>query len=212
MKLIGTFDSPFVRRVAISMQRLGMQFEHLNWSVGKDFERIRQYSRLGRVPTLVLDDGASLCESAAILDYLDDLAGPDRALLPPSGLKRRDSLQIMSTAIGAAEKGRDQIYERVFRPAEKRHEPWLERIKSQMHGALSELEQRVAARGTQRWLIEDRLTQADITLGCAFTFVAESVGLVQQDTPYPALWSFVAQCEALPEFQSTKTPFFVPTT
>jgi glutathione S-transferase len=212
MKLIGMFDSPFVRRVAISMQRLGMQFEHLNWSVGKDFDRIRQYSRLGRVPTLVLDEGTSLCESAAILDYLDDLAGPDRALLPRSGLKRRDSLQIMSTAIGAAEKGRDQIYERVFRPAEKRHEPWLERIRSQMHGALSELEQRVVARGTQRWLIEDRLTQADITLGCAFTFVAESVGLTPQDAPYPALWSFVAQCEALPEFQGTKTPFFVPTT
>ena len=210
MKLIGMFDSPFVRRVAISMQCLGMPFEHLDWSVGKDFDRIRQYHPLGRVPTLVLDDGASLCESAAILDYLDDLAGPDRALLPRSGLKRRESLQIMSTAIGAAEKGRDQVYERVFRPAEKRHEPWLQRTRTQMHGALSELEKRVAARGTRRWLIEDGLTQADITLGCALTFLAESVGLTPQDAPYPALWSFVAQCEALPEFQSTRAPFSAP--
>ena len=56
MLLIGMFDSPFVRRVAISMKLLGLSFEHANWSVGKDFDRIRQYNPLGRVPTLVLDD------------------------------------------------------------------------------------------------------------------------------------------------------------
>lgn len=53
MILIGMFDSPFVRRVAVSMNFLGMAFEHHNWSVGKDFEMIRQYNPLGRVPTLV---------------------------------------------------------------------------------------------------------------------------------------------------------------
>jgi hypothetical protein len=42
------------------------------------------------------------------------------------------------------------------------------------------------------------------------TFLAESVGLTPQDAPYPALWSFVAQCEALPEFQSTRAPFSAP--
>lgn len=210
MMLIGMFDSPFVRRVAISMQHLDLAFEHANWSVGRDFDRIREYNPLGRVPTLVLDDGESLVESAAILDYLDELAGPDRALLPRSGQARRDSLQIMSTAIGAAEKGRDLIYERVFRPADKRHEPWLARVKAQMHGGLAELEKHIAARGAERWLIEDRVTQADITTGCAFTFLAESVSLTPQATPYPALWAFIARCEALPEFRSTKTEWSAP--
>ena len=41
MILIGMFDSPFVRRVAVSMNLLRMPFEHRNWSVGKDFELIR---------------------------------------------------------------------------------------------------------------------------------------------------------------------------
>ena len=45
MILIGMFDSPFVRRVAVSMNLLGMAFEHRNWSVGKDFELIRQFNR-----------------------------------------------------------------------------------------------------------------------------------------------------------------------
>ena len=84
MLLIGMFDSPYVRRVVISMQRLGLQFEHGNWSVGADFERIRQYSPLGRVPVLVMDDSVVLVESAAILDAIDDLVGPARALLPPA--------------------------------------------------------------------------------------------------------------------------------
>ena len=79
------FDSPFVRRVAVSMNLLGVAFEHRNWSVGKDFELIRQFNPLGRVPTLVQPDGEALIESTAILDLLDEYAGPDRALLPRSG-------------------------------------------------------------------------------------------------------------------------------
>jgi glutathione S-transferase len=213
MMLIGMFDSPFVRRVAVSMKRLGLLFEHANWSVGKDFDRIRQYNPLGRVPTLVLDDGDALTDSAAILDYLDELVGPDRALLPPAGPARRETLRVMALSIGAAEKGRDQVYERVFRPAEKRHEPWLDRVKTQMHGALTELEKHVAMRGQQPWLIEERVTQADITTGCVLTFLTESVvGLKPQSTPYPALYAFLERCEALPEFKATKTGWSAPAT
>ena len=88
MILIGMFDSPFTRRVAISATLLGISFEHRNWSVGKDFERIREYNPLGRVPTLVLDGGETLVESAMILDWLDEQVGPTRALLPASGAAR----------------------------------------------------------------------------------------------------------------------------
>ncbi len=80
MMLIGMYDSPFVRPVAITLNLFGMPFEHANWSVGRDFDRIREYNPLGRVPTLVLDDGEVLMESSAILDYLDERAGPARAL------------------------------------------------------------------------------------------------------------------------------------
>jgi glutathione S-transferase len=89
--LIGMFDSPFVRRVAISMQWLDIGYEHADWSVGRDFDRIRQHNPLGRVPTLVLDDGEVLAESAAILDYLDDRVGPARALPQDASVARRCS-------------------------------------------------------------------------------------------------------------------------
>lgn len=211
MMLIGMFDSPFVRRVAVSMKCLGIPFEHANWSVGKDFDRIRRHSPLGRVPVLVLDDGDALTDSGAMLDYLDELAGPDRSLVPPPGRARRETLRVMALAIGAAEKGRDIVYERVFRPAEKRHEPWLDRVRTQMHGALTELEKHMAMRGRQPWLVGERMGQADITTGCVLTFLNESaVGLTQQSTPYPALYAFLERCEALPEFKATKTGWSAP--
>ena len=105
MILIGMFDSPFVRRVAVTLNLLEIPYEHRNWSVGKDFELIRRYNPLGRVPTLVLDDGEPLIESAAILDCLDDLVGPERALLPLTGAPRRAALRVMAVATGAADGG-----------------------------------------------------------------------------------------------------------
>jgi glutathione S-transferase len=206
--LIGMFDSPFVRRVAVSMNLLGMPFEHRNWSVGRDFELIRQFNPLGRVPTLVQPDGEALFESAAILDYLDDCAGPERALLPGTGKDRREALRLMAIAIGAAEKGVSQLYETVFRPAEKRHAPWTERCSTQMHAALTELERACQARAGQ-WLLGSRLTQADVTATCVYTFLNDALAVARSST-YPGLVALAERCEALPEFRASKAEFFPP--
>ena len=68
MILIGQYDSPFVRRVAIAMRLYGLSFEHRPWSVFGDAEKIAQYNPLMRVPTLVMGNGETLIESHAILD------------------------------------------------------------------------------------------------------------------------------------------------
>jgi glutathione S-transferase len=210
MILIGMFDSPFVRRVAVSLNLLDFGFEHRNWSVGKDFDLIRRHNPLGRVPTLVLDDGEALMESAAILDYLDELVGPARALLPPSGEVRRDALRIMAIAAGAAEKGVLQLYERAFRPEEKRHQPWVDRCNLQMHAGLAELERAAEASGGA-WLVDDHMTQADITAACALTFLRQALSVDMGATlRYPILGALSRRCEALPAFQSAKSDFMAP--
>jgi glutathione S-transferase len=208
MLLIGMYDSPYVRRVAISMQCLGLPYEHRDWSVGADFERILQYSPLGRVPVLVTDDGVGLSESSAILDALDDTVGPQRALLPPTGPSRREALRLISLAIGAQEKGRDQLYERMVRPPEKFHEPWVARCRDQMHGALGEIERTCRQRGAGTWLVDDRYTQADISVACICTMLGESLGIFAGAHPYPALKALVDRCESLPEFRATYSKWF----
>jgi glutathione S-transferase len=218
MILIGMFDSPFVRRVAISATLLQMPFEHWNWSVGKDFERIRAHNPLGRVPALILDDressngevsiGETLIESTIILDYLDDRAGAARALLPARGEPRRRALRLIALATGAVDKGIQLVIERIFRPADKQYAPWMDRCRVQMHGALAALELECARVPPLKWLVGDTLTQADITLGCFVTYVREAVP-VDLDR-YPALRARVDGYEALPLFSEFHFPFDAP--
>ena len=208
MILIGMFDSPFVRRVAVTLQLLGIPFEHKNWSVGTDQAQIRKYNPLGRVPTLVLDDGEALIESSAILDYLDDRAGRGGALRPVTGAPRRRALHLMVLATGAAEKAVLQLYETAFRPEDKRHAPWLERLSAQMQGALAQLERAAAAIEGDDWLVDEALTQADVTVACVFSFIDEALALPAKS--YPRLRAHVARCEKLPAFKAYRLAFQPP--
>jgi glutathione S-transferase len=160
------------------------------------------------VPTLVLNDGEALFESAAILDYLEELAGADHALLPRSGIERRRALKLMATATGAAEKGIAQVYERVFRPAEKIHQPWLDRCASQLDAALKQLDDECAKRPANAWLLGNTMTLVDITVTCAVTFLTDALEL--NIAGFPALQALTLRCEALPVFKETRLAFFVP--
>src|SRR3569623_1504095 len=206
MKLVGMFDSPYVRRVAISMRLLDLPFEHLDWSIGKDQDQVKQLTPLGQVPILVLDDGATLVDSATILDNLDDRVGPDRALVPRTGEARRRVLAAATRATGMADMARLQMYELLFRPKELRHPPVLARLKGQMLAPAAELA-KLCARTTPPYLIGDRITQADVSLGCAFTYASETV---QLEPPLPALRARAARIAELPAFREIYLPFDAP--
>ncbi|TXH66126.1 MAG: glutathione S-transferase family protein [Lysobacteraceae bacterium] len=208
MLLIGMYDSPFVRRVAIALDLLGLPFAHRDWSVGKDFDRIRAYSPLGRVPVLAPADGEPLAESMMILEHLDDLVGPERALMPPPGAPRRAALRILAFATGAIEKGIQINSEWIFRPPDKRHPPYVERCRVQMRGALSELEKICAAAGEREWLVGDRMSLVDISLACFVTYIRE--GVREPFEAFPALAARVDRCEALPVFRRYHAPFEPP--
>ncbi len=202
--LVGMFDSPFVRRVAVSLRVLDIAFEHRNLSVGKDQAQIRALNPLGRVPVLVLPTGECLIESAMILDHLDALAGPEHALLPPAGEGRRVAQQWLALSAGAIDKGIQLVYEQVFRPQDKRHMPWIERCLEQMHGALAELDARCAAIAGNNWRVDGRIGQADITLACVTTYLRDAVPV--DLSPYPAL---NARCEALEDLRPLRE-FYLP--
>ncbi|MGH8447058.1 MAG: glutathione S-transferase family protein [Solimonas sp.] len=208
MLLYGMLDSPFVRRVAVTMRLQGLPFEHRAWSVGRDQLALREVNPVGRVPALVLDDGEVLIDSSAILDYLDEQAGAERALLPASGAERRHALQLIALAMGAVEKGLLIAMEYAFRPAEQRYEPWLERCRGQIHSALAALEKTCTAVPDGRWLLGERLGQADITLACVQTYLREAASI--DFTPYPALSRCAARALDLPAMREIYLPFDAP--
>jgi len=206
MILIGLYDSPFVRRVAVAMRIYGMDYEHRPWSVFRDPEKIAPYNPLKRVPTLVADDGFVLIESAAILDWLDEQAGPGRALIAPSGPERRHALKVCALASGLADKAVALVYERAVH--DRSTPVWIERCRGQIEGALDALEADRAARDGA-WWFGDRINHADIITGCVLRFVAEAHPGAFDGRRWPALARHAETCEALPEFQGATQPFFV---
>src|SRR6266581_5932234 len=113
MILIGQYDSPFVRRVAIALDLYGLAFEHRPWSTFSDGDKIAVFNPLRRVPTLVPDDGEPLIDSFVILDWLDEQVGSERALIAADGQARRAALQVCALATGLADKAVSLLYERI---------------------------------------------------------------------------------------------------
>ena len=201
MQLIGMLDSPYVRRVAISLAVLGLPFEHRSLSVFRHYDEFAKINPVVKAPTLVEDDGTVLIDSSLILDHLDRKFAPERRLMPEDPAARQRAQQVTGFALAAAEKTVQNVYERNLRPAERQHEPWLERVQTQMHHAFAQLETLVA--GHDGWLFGDRLMQPDITTAVAWRFTQFILPGTVDPAQYPALAAFSARAEALPEFIAT---------
>jgi glutathione S-transferase len=197
MILVGQYDSPYTRRVAISLRVLGFAYEHDTRSVFGDFASMRRTNPLGRIPSLVLDDGEVLIDSAAILDWLDETVGPERALLPGSGKARREALRRIALANGAVDKiGGGAIYEKLIRPERYRWPEWIERCTTQGVGAIEALE-------ALPWPAGAPLDQAQITAGCMLGYIHLTWPELMPPARYPALDALSARLEARPEFVAT---------
>ncbi|MGE0420454.1 MAG: glutathione S-transferase family protein [Acetobacteraceae bacterium] len=207
MFLIGQYDSPFVRRVGIALRLYGMPFEHRPWSTFGDAARIAPFNPLLRVPTLVLDDGEVVIDSAAILDWLDERAGPDRALIPRAGDARRRTMRIVALGTGLADKAVSLFYERALHG--QASDVWVARCRSQIGGVLDVLERERSAIATPYWF-GPAIGHADITMACALRFLFEAHAGVLSPDDRPALREFARLCEARREFQEISQAFQPP--
>jgi glutathione S-transferase len=198
MILFGQFDSPFVRRVAVTMTHYGMGFERRTLSVFGDFDDLQGVNPLGKVPALVLDDGFTLYDSSFILDWLDEQAGPERALTPAGGNDRRAVQQLVAVALGVAEKSVERNGETVRRPEDKRVPENVARIDRQIGAALAWLEERAG----DGWLYGDAMSQADVTLTAALGHLSRRHPQLLVDDRYPNVEALATRCEAMPAFQA----------
>ncbi|AZP72463.1 glutathione S-transferase family protein [Pseudomonas poae] len=193
MKLIGMLDSPYVRRVAISLDLYGVDFEHQSLSVFSTFAEFSQINPVVKAPTLVLDDGTVLMDSSLILDYLENLAPADKKLLPQAPAARAHDLQLLGLALAACEKSVQIVYEHNLRPAEKLHAPWLDRISGQLLAAYSLLEKQLGD--------SDALDQATLTAAVAWSFSQYTVASVVKVDGFPKLKRLTEQLEQHPAFK-----------
>ncbi len=197
-------DSPFVRRVAISMQMLGLHYRHRPLSIFESFDEFRTVHPLVKVPTLVCDDGEMLVDSTLIIDFLESLAGPDKNLYPADSSARRTALQQIGEALVGMEKVVQIIYEKGQRPAKLRHAPWIDRLEQQLISAADLMEASVEAaiEGGNDWLGGAEPMQADITTAVAWDFMQRVTSNTVRPTDHPYLVDYSEQAEALPAFMA----------
>lgn len=202
MQLIGMLDSPYVRRVAISLQLLALPFEHRSLSVFRTFDQFRAINPVVKAPTLVCDDGTVLMDSTLILDYAEALSAP-RSLMPGGLAERQAALRTIGLALAACEKSVQLVYERNLRPPEKQHEPWAARVIGQMHAAYGELEAELARNPPRRDSM--RIGAADIATAVSWHFTERMLPATLKGAAYPQLRALSVWAEQLPEF--TAAPY-----
>ncbi len=206
MILIGQYDSPYVRRVGIALTLYGYVFEHRPWSTFGDGDLIAPFNPLRRVPTLILDDGSVILESAYMLDWLDEQKG-EGALLPKSGPARQKALYYIALATGFSDKAIALFYEKVLHTVTS--DIWLERCQTQI-GAVLDVLEGIRAGIQTPWLLGDYLTHADIALGCSLRHARDAHGAAIDWARWPSLMAHSTACEALPVFEAISQIFIGP--
>ena len=185
MILIGRNVSPFVRRTSTIMNLLDIDFEQRMLATADAGAEIAKFNPLGRVPSLVLDDGEILIDSGAIIDYVIETYDFEKDLLPPIGERRRAILRTTALAHAVMEKGVASSYEKTRRPKEKICNEWLAHIEKQAEQGLLELEKTATARSG--WLHGCTITLADVTVICAFDYIFTRNPALIEDNKLEAL-------------------------
>lgn len=165
MKLIGSYTSPFVRKISVILLEKGITFEFVNESPYAEQSGVAQYNPLGKVPALVTDNGEQWFDSPIIAQYLEQL-GVAPALLPDDLLEALKVRQLEALADGIMDAGLVHVRE-LQRPAAQQSETELLRQREKINCALDALEQYVAD-GT---LKADKLTIATIAVACAIGYL-----------------------------------------
>ena len=189
--------SPFARKIRIAISILGLEdkirIENADTLDPKD--SVRQQNPLGKIPTLVLDDGGTLFDSRVILEYLDHQAGGGR-ILPPAGPARFEALRLQALADGILDAGILRVYEGRFRPTEKHEPKWVDHQAGKMSRALAELEKAPPAFGPM-------LNVGDITLACALGYLDFRFGTDWRKT-HPKLVKWLDEfAKKVPSFAET---------
>ena len=204
MQLLGGFLSPYVRRTAVSLNQMGLDWESVQVPVWDTPEEIKKHNPLVRIPTLLLDDGDVLVESYAILEALDEMAGDNRRT-PASGAARRNVMKVTAVGAGAIDKTIWAVYELRFHEKEHASRSWVEHNEAQAVGGFEWLNG-LAEKAGDGWLCGDSVTQADVTAAVGFTFANKVRPKLDLPNKFPALAAHNARAEALDSFKNVPLP------
>lgn len=198
MRLIGMLDSPYVRRVAISLECLGVPFGHEAISVFSTYEEFRAINPVVKAPSLVCDDGEVLMDSSLILQFVEATrTGGDSLWSLGDATRMQHEMRAVSLALAACEKSVQIVYERKLRPSSAQYEPWVERVQGQLLEAYAGLEREVQ---THHAVFAQPRNQASITTAVVWQFTQSMLASIVPAEKHPGLAELSARMERTPAF------------
>jgi glutathione S-transferase len=199
MKLIGSLASPFVRkvRVVLAEKKLDYQFELENvWAADT---AIQQVNPLGKVPSLVMEDGSVMIDSRVIAEYLDTLT-PVCKLLPSTGRERADIKCWEALADGVVDAAVLVRLERTLRPAEQQSPEWIARQLGKVDLGLAQLSSQL---GESVWCVGNHYSLADVAVGCAVGWLSFRFPEIPWRERHPNLARLYDKLSERPSFKDT---------
>lgn len=190
--------SPFGRKVKIAIAELGLgeRVEIVLADTNDPAEPLRRQNPLGKIPTLVLEDGSTLFDSRVIAEYLDHLAGGGK--LFPAGAERFAQLRLQALADGICDAALLQVYEVRFRPEEGRNAGWIENQAGKVSRALAALEDAPP--------VFERPRIGEVALACALGYLDLRFAALGWRDRYPKLAAWYAVFSERPSMQATRPP------
>jgi glutathione S-transferase len=165
MQLYFNPASPYVRKVCVTAHELGLsdRIEHTSITLTpvSPHDGVRASNPIGKIPTLVLDDGTALYDSPVICEYLDGLAGGNR-IFPAAGAARWTALRRQSIGDGIMDAAVLTRYEDAVRPKELRWQNWVDGQFLKIRTALDVLEHENLA---------DAVDIGTISIACALGYL-----------------------------------------
>jgi glutathione S-transferase len=202
MKLLGSPNSPFARKVRIVLEEKNIPHDYVIERPSAPGSQVPQFNPLGKVPTLVLDDGRAIYDSSVIVEYLDAL-GSGPKLLPDVFDQRIEVRRWEALGDGIAE-ATVLINHEYREPPEKQRAPaWFERQRAKIDRGLATMEKDLGSAG---FCFGGRFTLADIAAGYALGYLDQALPEVEWRTAHPALRRLAERLAARQSFSATLPP------
>jgi glutathione S-transferase len=202
MKLIGSLTSPFVRKVRIVMAEKKLDYELVLEDVWSPDTHIQTFNPLGKIPCLVMEDGEAVFDSRVICEYLDALS-PVGRLIPPSGRERAEVRCWEALADGIMDAAVLIRIESTQREPAQRNERWTGRQHGKIAAGLSAMAKGL---GDKPWCAGNRLTLADVALGCSLGFLDFRLPQLEWRAEHPNLEALAARLALRQSFVDTPPP------
>src|SRR5437868_3026436 len=202
MKLLASLASPYTRKVRVVLAEKKIDAELELVDVNPSENPVNPHNPLGKVPTLVLDDGTALFDSRVIVEFLDGKSPISRLI--PEDLRDRVAVRRWEAlADGVLDAGLLVRYESL-RDKKERSKAWMDKQLARMHRALELMESEL---GERNWCHGERYSLGDIALGsCLGWLDFRKPGGVDWLAKYGSLAKHYAKLMERPAFAETTPP------